>query len=141
MLNIEIHCIFDAWNEELIHLRSQKAGYSGIGLNELSLSIKDHNCQVPLPHTLLIIAQARKRLIRNLSQSSPAIVFPMVVEDDEEDQLEMDSRWIFYADEALSYGLELVYLIEEEVFSELAKELRKRMLQFSSVDRAAPFKM
>jgi len=28
-------------------LRSQKAGYSGIGLNELTLSVRDHNSQVP----------------------------------------------------------------------------------------------
>ncbi len=40
----------------------------------------------------------------------------------------MDSRWVFYADEALSYGLELVYLVEEDLFNEVAKELRKRML-------------
>jgi hypothetical protein len=54
----------------------------------------------------------------------------MAIEEEEDEQLEQDSRWIFYADEALSYGLELVYLIEEEVFNELAKELRKRMLHF-----------
>jgi hypothetical protein len=28
-----------------------------------------------------------------------------------EEELERDSKWIFYADEALSYALELVYLI------------------------------
>lgn len=43
------------------------------------------------------------------------------MEEDEEEQMEQDSRWIFYADEALSYGLELVYLIEEEIFSEVGK--------------------
>lgn len=40
-----------------------------------------------------------------------------------------DSAWVFYADEALSYGLELVYLVEEEIYSELAKELRKISLR------------
>ncbi len=62
--------------------------------------------------------------------SSPGLLFPQVVEEDEEELLEVDSKWIFYADEALSYGLELVYLIEEEIFSECAKELRRRMLHF-----------
>lgn len=38
---------------------------------------------------------------------------------------EEESRWVYYADEALSYGLELVYLVEEELFSELARDLRK----------------
>lgn len=105
MLNIEVHCIFDAWNEELIFLRSQKAGYSGIGLNELTLSIKDHNCLIPKEETLNIIREGKARLIKSLSQSSPMIIFPMVPEDGEEEQMESDSRWIFYADEALSYGL------------------------------------
>ena len=34
-----------------------------------------------------------------------------------------DSAWIYYADEALSYGLELSYIIEEEIFMECAKEV------------------
>lgn len=33
------------------------------------------------------------------------IIFPLAVDEDEDEQLERDSRWIFYADEALSYGL------------------------------------
>jgi hypothetical protein len=40
------------------------------------------------------------------------IIFPLVADEGDEEQLENDSRWIFYADEALSYGLELVYLVE-----------------------------
>jgi hypothetical protein len=125
VLNIEIHCIFDAWNEELIALRSEKAGYSGIGLNELTLSVYDHNSQVAARDTLPIIAEGRKRLIRTLSLSSPALVFPQAVEEEDEELLEQDSRWIFYADEALSYGLELVYLVEEDLFNEMGKELSK----------------
>lgn len=130
VLNIEIHCIFDAWNEELIFLRSQKAGYSGIGLNELTLSVLDHNWQVSPQQTLALIAEGKQRLIRTLSLSSPALLFPQVVEEEEDELLDQDSKWIFYADEALSYGLELVYLIEEEIFNEMAKDLRKRMLKF-----------
>lgn len=130
MLNIEVHCLFDAWNEELIFLRSQKAGYSGIGLNELTLSVRDHNWQVSASETLALISEGKQRLLRTLALSSPALLFPAVVEEDEEELLEVDSKWIFYADEALSYGLELVYLIEEDIFNECAKELRKRMLQF-----------
>jgi hypothetical protein len=130
VLNIEVHCLFDAWNEELIFLRSQKAGYSGIGLNELTLSVRDHNWHVPMDDTLSLIAEGKQRLLRTLALSSPGLLFPQVVEEDEEELLEVDSKWIFYADEGLSYGLELVYLIEEEVFSECAKELRRRMLHF-----------
>ena len=48
---------------------------------------------------------------------------------DEELDIEEESRWVYYADEALSYGLELVYLVEEELFSELAKDLRKLMIK------------
>lgn len=44
---------------------------------------------------------------------------------------ETDSAWIFYADEALSYALELVYLVEEDVYSEVAKELRKIIVKNS----------
>jgi hypothetical protein len=129
VLNIEIHCIFDAWNEELIYLRSQKAGYSGIGLNELTLSVKDHNCLVPLAETMDTVREGKKRLINNMGHSSPSLIFPLIIDEDDEDLLEQDSRWIFYADEALSYALELVYLIEEEIFSEMGKELRKRAFQ------------
>jgi hypothetical protein len=43
----------------------------------------------------------------------------------------IDSAWIFYADEALSYALELVYLIEEDLFIEMAKEIRKFMAKNS----------
>jgi hypothetical protein len=57
-------------------------------------------------------------------------MFPQIVEEDEDEFLDQDSKWIFYADEALSYGLELVYLIEEEIFNEIAKDIRKRLLQF-----------
>ncbi len=96
----------------------------------MTLSIKDHNCLVPKEETLELVKEGKSKLIRNLSLSSPMIIFPMAIEEEEDEQLEQDSRWIFYADEALSYGLELVYLIEEEVFNELAKELRKRMLHF-----------
>ena len=61
-------------------MRSQKAGYSGIGLNELTLSVKDHNCLVPLDETEEIIKKGKKRLINTLGQSSPALVFPSLVE-------------------------------------------------------------
>jgi hypothetical protein len=83
VLNIEVHCLFDAWNEELIFLRSQKAGYSGIGLNELTLSVRDHNWQVTPPETLPLITQGKDRLVRTLALSSPALLFPQVVEEGE----------------------------------------------------------
>jgi hypothetical protein len=42
---------------------------------------------------------------------------------------EVDSAWIFYADEALSYALEIVYLVEEDLFAELAILLRKFIIK------------
>ena len=78
VLNIEIHCIFDAWNEELIYLRSQKAGYSGIGLNELTLSVKDHNSLVQVQETISMIGEGKARLIKNMSLSSPSLIYPML---------------------------------------------------------------
>lgn len=50
-------------------------------------------------------------------------------EEEDEEVLENDSKWIFYADEALSYGLELVYLVEEEIFSEFTRELRRKFAE------------
>ncbi len=44
---------------------------------------------------------------------------------DEGIDTEEEAKWIYYSDEALSYGLELVYLIEEELFGELVKDLRR----------------
>ena len=40
-----------------------------------------------------------------------------------------DSAWIFYADEALSYGLELVYLIEEEIYKEVERDFKKIIMK------------
>lgn len=42
---------------------------------------------------------------------------------------EHDSAWVFYADEALSYALELVYLVEEDIYMEVGKELRKIIMK------------
>ena len=44
-----------------------------------------------------------------------------ILKDNFEEMCEHDSAWVFYADEALSYGLELVYLVEEDLYSELAR--------------------
>ena len=45
MLRIELHCLLDAWNEQLIKYRENKLGYSGIGLNEISQSLIDRICR------------------------------------------------------------------------------------------------
>ncbi len=57
-----------------------------------------------------------------MSLSSAEIVLPHAAKKCE-DEIERDSKWIFYADEALSYSLELVYLIEEDIFSEVGRDL------------------
>jgi hypothetical protein len=30
---MELHCLFDAWNEHIIDLKNNRLGFSGIGLN------------------------------------------------------------------------------------------------------------
>jgi hypothetical protein len=68
-----------------------------------------------------------KPLTERLQESWERFSWVYVANKDVEDELdtEEESRWVYYADEALSYGLELVYLVEEELFSELARDLRK----------------
>lgn len=68
-----------------------------------------------------VVAAGKERLLESLGQGSPGILFPRAARESEE--LERDSKWIFYADEALSYALELVYLIEEDIFAEIGKDL------------------
>ena len=58
-MNIEIHCLFDSWNEEIIQICSQRSGFSGIGLNELTLSLIDHNKPVKIDNTISIVDRAR----------------------------------------------------------------------------------
>ena len=79
-------------------------------MNELTLSTVDQNVRVREEQTMRVVAEGKERLLECLSQGSPGIVFPKAVRESEE-ELERDSKWIFYADEALSYALELVYLI------------------------------
>ena len=79
-------------------------------MNELTLSIVDQNVRVREEQTMRVVAEGKERLLECLSQGSPGIVVPKAVRESEE-ELERDSKWIFYADEALSYALELVYLI------------------------------
>ncbi len=47
-----------------------------------------------------------------------------LTKDEVEDYIENDSKWISYADEALSYALEFTYLIEEDLFTELTREIK-----------------
>ena len=47
---------------------------------------------------MAIIKDGKQRLINNMGQSSPGLIFPMIIDEDEADQLERDSRWIFYSD-------------------------------------------
>ena len=66
VVNIEIHCIFDAWNEEIIQIKSEKPGFSGIGMNELSLSLVDHNRNVNAEKVEEIIAESKKAVVEAL---------------------------------------------------------------------------
>ena len=61
-MNIELHCIFDSWNEEIIKLCSVRPGFSGIGLNELTLSMIDHNRSVSLEKCESIIGESRQEI-------------------------------------------------------------------------------
>lgn len=43
---MELHCLFDAWNEQIIEIKNNRNGFSGIGLNEITLSMIDRNQKV-----------------------------------------------------------------------------------------------
>ena len=38
--------MFDAWNEQIIEMKANKTGFSGIGLNELTLSMINRNREI-----------------------------------------------------------------------------------------------
>jgi hypothetical protein len=57
----------------------------------------DQNSKVREERTLHVIDVGKKRLIESLSQGSAEIVFPHAAKKCE-DELERDSKWIFYAD-------------------------------------------
>ncbi len=162
---MELHCLFDAWNEQIIELKNNHNGFSGIGLNELTLSMIDRNKKVRESAVEEIVQMSKfklmkvlnyeeeiieeinamawrevgvgesqgsgKSLTERLHESREKFSWVYVANKDVEEELdtEEESRWVYYADEALSYGLELVYLVEEELFSELAKDLRKLMIK------------
>ena len=121
ILNIEVHSIFDAWNEQLIELRTKKSGYSGIGLNELTLSTIDQNRPLNHKDARQLMQQGKNKLLGILDDMSDHS--EKMLKQNYEEMCYTDSAWIYYADEALSYGLELSYIIEEEIFMECAKEV------------------
>jgi hypothetical protein len=59
VFNNEMHCIFDCWNEQIIDLKNALPGFSGIGLNETTLSLRDHNVRVPIEEVPRYIFKAR----------------------------------------------------------------------------------
>lgn len=109
-MNIELHCIFDSWNEQIIQICSTRPGFSGIGLNEVTLSMKNHNRSVPLERSQPLITQAKEKVMEILTDDTDINV--KILRENFHEMCENDSAWVFYADQALSYGLELVYLVE-----------------------------
>jgi hypothetical protein len=63
VMNIELHCIFDSWNEEIMQICSVRAGFSGIGLNELTLSMINHNRHIPEKRVEEVVRDAKKVVV------------------------------------------------------------------------------
>lgn len=69
-MNIELHCIFDSWNEEIIQICSVRCGFSGIGLNELTLSMINHNKPVPQHKSETVVMDAKKKVLEILDDDT-----------------------------------------------------------------------
>jgi hypothetical protein len=121
-LRIELHMLFDVWNEELIKFRENKQGYSGIGLNELSLSLIDRVCRnmtAEEDYRAMMLTTGRKieQMILAHEQES------MVADELESTIYQSDSQWILYTQEALEYGFDIVKIIELELIFECLNDL------------------
>lgn len=97
MLRIELHSILDAWNEQLIKYRENKLGYSGIGLNEISLSLIDRICREMTEEKeyLIMMRETKEQLVRIVSTDN----FSDRLKD--EYASGNDSQWILYTQEGL----------------------------------------
>jgi|JI10StandDraft_1071094.scaffolds.fasta_scaffold4814887_1 hypothetical protein len=70
VFNNEMHCIFDCWNEQIIQIKQILPGFSGIGLNETTLSLQDHNVKVALNDVSYYINRAREKLMTIVADDS-----------------------------------------------------------------------
>lgn len=70
---MELHCLFDAWNEQIIDLKNNRLGFSGIGLNELTLSMIDRNKKIKEDEVKEIMQESRWRLMKLLGYEDDVI--------------------------------------------------------------------
>lgn len=66
-----MHCVFDCWNEQIIHLKNQLPGFSGIGLNEPTLALKDHNKPVLAKEVKDYMEKSKQKLVEIITDESP----------------------------------------------------------------------
>lgn len=67
---MELHTIFDAWNQQIIQLKSNKNGFSGIGLNYLTLSMIDRNKKVQDGEVKYFLRESKFRVMKMLEFES-----------------------------------------------------------------------
>jgi hypothetical protein len=118
IVKIEFHCIFDALNEQLIKKRLKFNGYSGIGLNELTLITfwepeRKVGCEKQYQEMLAAALRDLQELVGSEKSSGEKLLL-----ENYERLCENDSEWIYYSEEALSFGLEFVYMLEDEIMVE-----------------------
>ena len=83
----------------------------------------NHNKPVPESKSDTIVMEAKDKVVEILADDTD--INAKILRENFHEMCETDSAWIFYADEALSYALELVYLVEEDIYSEVAREMRR----------------
>lgn len=65
--------MFDAWNEQIIELKNNHNGFSGIGLNELTLSMVDRNKKVRESAVEEIVQMSKFKLMKVLNYEEEII--------------------------------------------------------------------
>ena len=70
---MEFHCLFDAWNEQIIELKNNHNGFSGIGLNELTLSMVDRNKKVKQREVQEVVQLSKFKLMKVLNYEDDII--------------------------------------------------------------------
>lgn len=119
--NNEMHCLFDCWNEQIIQIKQMLPGFSGIGLNEATLSLQDHNVKVAVGDVPYYVNRAREKLLDILTDDSDML---HKIEMMSREQIcESEGDWIYYTDETLGLLLELDYVICEKFIDEVVRFL------------------
>ena len=121
IMKIELHMVLDSWNEHLIKYRENTTGFSGIGLNELSISLIE---RVTRP---MISGQEMQQMFEvTRGQLAEAIATEPLKDRllrEYNDFVSNDSQWIFYVQEAMELAFDLLKAMEMELALEVIEEI------------------